>query len=102
MGSRETNTDVKLPVSAVGLIARLVPGIPSDLKVKFTQIRIEDGMVTLAAEVKSFKDVSRLTEVLQSNGFRVSSPGQEQIGPGRISATFEGPFEPNAAVEGGA
>lgn len=90
MSSRQTNSDVQLPVSAIEPTVKLLAATPTDLKVRLKELRVEDGKFDLAAEVKSYEDASRLARSLEQSGFAVTPETQEQLDRGRISMKLRG------------
>jgi type II secretory pathway component PulL len=97
--SRQTNTDVQLPISAISPTVRLIKGMQPE-RVKLTELRMQDGGVTIAVEVKSYADAERVAKSMEASGFTVTPQGQEQIGSGRITASFRGKLTDPATVAG--
>lgn len=90
MSSRQTNTDVELPVSAIEPTVRALSAPANDLRFKLTEFRMENGNLDLAAEVRSYSDATKLAQALEASGFDVSPEGQEQLAVGRISTKLRG------------
>ncbi|MFK7819923.1 MAG: hypothetical protein AB8G99_14470, partial [Planctomycetaceae bacterium] len=95
--SRQTNTDVQLPVSAIRPMIELIKGLQPE-RIKLTELRLQDGGVTVSVEVKTFADAARVAKSMEASGFSVTPQGQEQIGSGRVTASFRGNLTDAGAV----
>ena len=90
MSSRQTNSDVELPVSAIEPMVRLLESPPDDLKLRLKEVRVENGQFDLSADLKSFGDASKLERSLEQSGFTVTPETKERLDDSRVSTKLRG------------
>jgi type II secretory pathway component PulL len=90
VSSRQTNSSVELPISAIEPTVRMLESLPPDLAVKYTEFRMENGKLDISAEVRSFTDATSFAQSLEQVGFDVIQEPLQQLAPGRVSTKLRG------------
>jgi type II secretion system protein L len=78
VASRETGDDVVTPPAALELLDRLLSALPSDLRLRILEARIEQGDIVLDLELRSHGDAGVIASALERSGFVVTPPTTSQ------------------------
>lgn len=78
IGSRQMNDDVPRSHSALDVLHGFLTGRPTALRSRFTEIRVENGVLTADIELRSHDDAGVVAACLEQSGFSVDPPTTTQ------------------------
>ncbi|MEZ6032032.1 MAG: hypothetical protein R3C17_03000 [Planctomycetaceae bacterium] len=78
-GLRGENPDVPEHVPAVQLIERLLRSLPSDLRYRILEVRIEQGRLYLVGHVREHADADRIADELRKIKLAVDPPSTHRL-----------------------
>lgn len=90
LGARGGDAAVEQPLSALNVLHEFITGIPSDLRLRVQQLRIEDAKVYLDATVRTVGDAGELADALAQQGFAIDPPTTEQFDAKQVSIRING------------
>lgn len=78
-GVRGETTELPSDVEALQVVHRVLMALPDDMRLRLLEIRVEQGRLSLAGEVRSHGDADRIAAALRKQGLRVSAPSTQQL-----------------------
>lgn len=78
-GLRGENSDVPEQVPAVQLIERLLRSLPSDLRYRILEVRVEQGRLYLVGHVREHGDADRIADELRKTQLTVDPPSTHRL-----------------------
>lgn len=84
----------ELPQGTSALVAlyELLKGLPSDVRYRILELRIERGQVSIEGEAQSHSDSDRIATSLRQRGFRVDAPRTQRLAGGGVSMRITAEF----------
>jgi type II secretory pathway component PulL len=93
---------VLAPVSAVALLHQALDGLPTGVRLRLLEIRVESGRIQLTGEVRSHGDGERIAESLRGRGFEVDPPETRQLPSTGVSIHLTARLPATGNLRGGA
>ena len=78
-GTRAPDSELPHPIAVDLVLEKMLQHLPSNLRFRLPEIRIEQQRLTLGGEVRSNADADKIAAALRSHGFTVDPPRTQRL-----------------------